>query len=166
MDFGPAQPELLPGARNAIETCLAIQPGERVALIADLSSKAVAASLAAALKERDAICEGFLLEDLAPRPLKRAPQQVLDALGRADAGILCMQPMTGELGARKDIVGVVERRHIRYAHMIGVTAEIMQQGMRADYNMVDRLSEKLLQRMHSARSLTVHRSRHVARRYI
>jgi aminopeptidase len=155
MEFGPAQPELLPGARNAIETCLAIQPGERVALIADLPSKAVAASLAAALKERDAVCEGFLLEDLAPRPLKRAPQQVLDALGRADAGILCMQPMTGELGARKDIVGVVERRHIRYAHMIGVTPEIMQQGMRADYNMVDRLSEKLLQRMHSARSLTV-----------
>jgi aminopeptidase len=155
MDFGTAQAELLPGARNAIETCLAIQPGERVALIADLPSKAVAASLAAALKERDAICEGFLLEDLAPRPLKRAPQQVLDALGRADAGILCMQPMTGELGARKDIVGVVERRHIRYAHMIGVTPEIMQQGMRADYNMVDRLSEKLLQRMHSARSLTV-----------
>lgn len=72
MDFGPAQPELLPGARNAIETCLAIQPGECVALIADLPSKAVAASLAAALKERDAICEGFLLEDLAPRPLKRA----------------------------------------------------------------------------------------------
>ena len=66
-----------------------------------------------------------------------------------------MQPRTGELGARKDIVGVVERRHIRYAHMIGVTPEIMQQGMRADYNMVDRLSEKLLKRMHSARSLTV-----------
>ena len=66
-----------------------------------------------------------------------------------------MQPQEGELGARKDIVGVVERRHIRYAHMVGVTPEIMQQGMRADYNMVDRLSEKLLQRMHSARSLTV-----------
>src|SRR5271156_6552066 len=92
MEFGPAQPELLPGARNAIEICLAIQPGERVALIADLPSTAVTASLAAALKERDAICEGFLLEDLAPRPLKRGPQEVLDALGRADAGILCMQP--------------------------------------------------------------------------
>jgi aminopeptidase len=155
MNFGPVQPELLPGARNAIDTCLAILPGERVALVADIPSKAVAASLAEALKERAAICEGFLLEDLSPRPLGRAPQQVLDALGRADAGILCMQPMTGELGARKDIVGVVERRHIRYAHMIGVTPEIMQQGMRADYTMVDRLSEKLLQRMHSARSLTV-----------
>src|ERR1700688_5270914 len=105
MNIETLNPALLPGARNAIETCLAIQPGERVALIADLPSKPVAASLAAALKERDAICEGFLLEDLAPRPLKRAPQQVLDGLGRGGAGILCMQPMTGELGARKDIVG-------------------------------------------------------------
>jgi leucyl aminopeptidase (aminopeptidase T) len=66
-----------------------------------------------------------------------------------------MNPMPGELGARKDIVGVVERRQIRYAHMVGVTPEIMQQGMRADYTLVDRLSEKLLDRMHKARSLTV-----------
>jgi aminopeptidase len=155
MDFGPVRPELLPGARNAVEICLSIQPHERVALIADRPSQAVAASLAEALIQRGAVCEGFLLEDLVARPLKRAPQQVLDALGRADAGILCMQPQEGELGARKDIVAVVERRHIRYAHMVGVTPEIMQQGMCADYTLVDRLSERLLQRMHSATSLTV-----------
>ncbi|HTV60853.1 MAG TPA: aminopeptidase [Verrucomicrobiae bacterium] len=155
MNFGPAIPELIPGARNAVETCLAIQPGERVTLIADRPSERVAASLAYALEQRDAICEGFLLESLAPRPLRGAPPPVLEALARADAGILCMQPLEGELGARKDIVGVVERRQIRYAHMVGVTPEIMQQGMRADYRLVDRLSERLLQRMHSARSLTV-----------
>ena len=40
MNFGPVQPELLPGARNAIDTCLAILPDERVALIADVPSKA------------------------------------------------------------------------------------------------------------------------------
>jgi len=155
MNFGPANPELIPGARNAVETCLAIQPGERVALIADRPSEGVAASLAYALDQRSAICEGFLLESLATRPLHGAPEPVLEALDRADAGILCMQPLEGELGARKDIVGVVERRQIRYAHMVGVTPEIMQQGMRADYTLVDRLSERLLQRMHGARSLTV-----------
>jgi aminopeptidase len=155
MEFGVAQPELLAGARNAVETCLAIQPGERVALIADRQSASVAASLAAAIEQRGAVSDNFLLENLAPRPLGKAPKPVLDSLEHADAGILCMQPQPGELGARKDIVGVVERRQIRYAHMVGVTPEIMQQGMRADYTMVDRLSEKLLQRMHSARSLTV-----------
>jgi aminopeptidase len=150
-----APEELIPGARNAVETCLAIQPGERVTLISDRTSEEVAASLARAIETRGAACEEFLLEDLAPRPLVRAPKPVLDSLERADAGILCMNPMPGELGARKDIVGVVERRQIRYAHMVGVTPEIMQQGMRADYTLVDRLSEKLLDRMHKARSLTV-----------
>ena len=53
------------------------------------------------------------------------------------------------------IVRVVERRQIRYAHMVGVTPEIMQQGMRADYRLVDQLSEKLRARMLGAETLTV-----------
>jgi aminopeptidase len=111
--------------------------------------------LAYAVEKQGANAESFLLEALSPRPLHSAPKPILDSLERADAGILCMQPLEGELAARKDIVGVVERRQIRYAHMVGVTPEIMQQGMRADYAMVDRLSERLLQRMRTAGSLTV-----------
>jgi len=80
---------------------------------------------------------------------------VLDALETADVGILCMNPQPGELAARMAIVKVVERRQIRYAHMVGVTPEIMQQGMRADYRMVDRLSDKLRERMLRAETLTV-----------
>ena len=54
MVFGPPSPDLLPGARNAVGTCLAIRAGERVALIADQASAAVAASLEAALGEHEA----------------------------------------------------------------------------------------------------------------
>ena len=39
--------------------------------------------------------------------------------------------------------------------MVGVTPEIMRQGMRADYRLVDRLSERLCERMRGARSLRV-----------
>jgi len=49
----------------------------------------------------------------------------------------------------------VERRRIRYAHMVGVTPEIMMQGMRADYRLVDRLSTRLCERMRTATSLRV-----------
>ena len=48
MKFGAPQPELMPGARNAVETCLGVRPGEHVALIADEASRAVAASRTAA----------------------------------------------------------------------------------------------------------------------
>jgi aminopeptidase len=155
MNFGPASVDLLPGAKNAVETCLSIKPGEKVALIADEPSRAVAASLAAALENLHAPCTSLLLEDFSPRPIKSAPAPVLNALETADVGILCMNPQPGELAARMAIVKVVERRQIRYAHMVGVTPEIMQQGMRADYRMVDRLSDKLRERMLRAETLTV-----------
>src|SRR6266404_2485129 len=155
MNFGPASPDLLPGAKNAVETCLAIKPGERVALIADVPSRAVAASLAAAVENVHALCTSLLLEDFGPRPIKAAPAAVLAALETADIGVLCMNPQPGELGARMAIVRVVERRQIRYAHMVGVTPEIMQQGIRADYKLVDRLSDSLRERMLRAEPLTV-----------
>jgi leucyl aminopeptidase (aminopeptidase T) len=53
------------------------------------------------------------------------------------------------------IVAAVERRLMRYAHMVGVTREIMMQGMRADYHLVDRLSTRLCERMRDASSLRV-----------
>ena len=153
--FGPAAAELEAGARNAVEVCLAIQPGERVALIADETSSQVAASLAAVLDAVGAPWEGVLIERVAARPLVAAPREVLDALEHADAGILCVQPQEGELGARMAIVSVVERRRIRYAHMVGVTSQIMRQGMRADYRLVDELSQRLCDRMPQATRLRV-----------
>jgi aminopeptidase len=153
--FGTFSPELAPGAHNAVEVCLAIANGERVALVADDASREVAASLAAALQDAGATADALLVEQLASRPLRSAPPQVLEAIERCDSGILCIQPQQGELGARMAIVGAVERRRIRYAHMVGVTPQIMVQGMRADYNLVDRLSAALCERMRTAATLRV-----------
>ena len=65
----------MPGAKNAVETCLAVKPGEHVALIADEASRSVAASLAAALADRHAACTGLLLEDFGPRPHEGRPRR-------------------------------------------------------------------------------------------
>jgi aminopeptidase len=158
MIFGASPAELMPGAKNAVETCLSVKPGEHVALIADEASRAVAASLAAALDGRSAPYTALLLESFGPRPMKLAPAPVLDALETADVGILCMTPQPGELGSRMAIVKIVERRQIRYAHMVGVTPQIMQQGMRSDYRLIDRLSDKLRERMLRAQTLRVQTS--------
>jgi len=155
MTFGSSQSDLLPGARNAVQTCLAVQPGERVALIADRATASVAAAISCALEERSASIQPFLLEDFGARPLGEAPAEILHELEIGDVGILCMQPQQGELGMRMSIVSVVEHRQIRYAHMVGVTPMIMRQGMRADYRLVDRLSDKLRNRMLHAQRLTV-----------
>lgn len=155
MFFGAVSEDLAPGARNAVEVCLAIQPGEQVALIADEASRDVAAAIEAALAERGADAHPLLIESVTPRPMRTAPREILEALEHADAGVLCVQPQEGELGARMAIVAVVERRRVRYAHMVGVTPRIMREGMRADYRQVDRLSQQLCERMEQATSLTV-----------
>ncbi len=155
MIFGTVSEDLLPGAHNAVDTCLAIRPGEHVALVADEASSAVGASLEQALKDAGAAARCLLIESVTRRPITAAPVEVLQAFDRVDAGILCVQPQEGELPARMAIVNVIERRRIRYAHMIGVTPQIMREGMRADYVQVDRLSTELCERMTHARSLTV-----------
>src|SRR5258708_19755647 len=104
MRFGSPQADLMPGARNAVETCLAVQPGEHVALIADEASSAVAASIAAALEERHAAFTGFLLEDFGPRPMRAAPEDVLTALETDDVGILSLHPHHAELSVRMPIL--------------------------------------------------------------
>src|SRR6266852_5313913 len=100
MNFGPASPDLLPGAKNAVETCLSIKPGEHVALIADEASRSVAASLAAAMENVRAACTGLLLEDFGPRPMRAAPAPVLDALDTADLGVTSLSPQPQHLGPR------------------------------------------------------------------
>ena len=124
-------------------------------MIADEASRPVAAALEQALAEVEADTRPLSIETFATRPMRTAPAEILDALGSADAGILCVQPREGELGARMAIVSVVERRRIRYAHMVGVTPRIMREGMRADYRQVDRLSQQLCERMDGARTLSV-----------
>ena len=155
MFFGDFPDELRQGATNAVQTCLGIKAGEHVALIADQASRDVAAAIEQALADQGAITSPILIESVSARPMTTAPAAILEALEQADAGILCVQPQEGELGSRMAIVAVVERRRIRYAHMVGVTSRIMQEGMRADYRQVDRLSQELCERMQHATSLTV-----------
>ena len=138
-----------------MNVCLSITRADHVALIADEASAEVAASLADALDAAGAFWEGVLVERVSGRPMREAPAEIIAALERADAGILCVQPREGELTARMQIVATVERRAIRYAHMIGVTPAIMRQGMRADYRLVDALSQRLCERMHDAAALRV-----------
>src|SRR3954468_2861966 len=80
MTFGPARPDLMPGADNAVGTCLAIQSGERVALVADEPSREVAASLEQALRDSGARIDAVLIEAVAQRPIRVAPPRVLEAL--------------------------------------------------------------------------------------
>lgn len=137
-------PALTPGARNAVRTCLRVQPDEKVTLITDLASSDIAAALAGQVKELGAPFHLWMLEDLAPRPLAEMPRLVLDDLETSRVSIFAVVAQANELPSRMQMTDVVNRRRIRHAHMVNITRQIMLEGMRADYDAVDRLSLKLL----------------------
>ena len=85
----------------------------------------------------------FVLEEYAPRPLLDMPHQVLDDMESSQVSIFAVQAQMNELKTRMQMTDVVNRRGMRHAHMVNITAEIMKKGMRADYKEVDRISQKV-----------------------
>jgi aminopeptidase len=145
-----APAEFAPGARNAIRTCLRVQPDELVSLITDRETAPIAHSLAAEVRSVGAPFELFVLEDFGPRPATAMPAVILDALARADVSIFAAQAQPGELPSRAEMCRVVEQRRIRHAHMVSITPRIMTEGMRADFRRVDELSGRVLERAQAA----------------
>ena len=146
--------DLAPGARNAIRTCLRVRPDELVSLITDRHTETIAASLADEVRAIGAPVEVYLLEDFGPRPTTAMPAAILDALARADVSIFAAQPQPGELPSRIEMCRIIERRQIRHAHMVSITPQIMAEGMRADYEAIDDLSLRVLDRARTARRIT------------
>jgi aminopeptidase len=146
--------ELVPGARNAVRTCLRIQPGEQVALITDRETAEIAASLAGEIREAGAMFEICIMEDYGVRPMLELPDAIRTALEHADVSIYAGQPKTGELAFRRAMTEVVDRRRIRHAHMVSISRQIMCEAMRADFNEVDALSQRLRDRAARARRIT------------
>jgi len=145
--------EFMPGARSAVFTCLRIQPDEKVTLITDRVTEPIAASIAAQLKERGCPFNAFILEDQAPRPLADMPASILEDMETSAVSIFAVQVQPNELHSRMQMTDVVNRRRMRHAHMVNITSEIMCDGMRADYDAVDRLSQQVLDRARRARRI-------------
>jgi leucyl aminopeptidase (aminopeptidase T) len=73
-------PELTPGARNAVNVCLRILPSEKVTVITDDATGEIAASLVRELEAVGAPYRAWILEELAPRPLTDLPREIVDDL--------------------------------------------------------------------------------------
>ena len=146
-------PELTPGARNAVNVCLRIQPSEKVTVITDEATREIAASLVHELEILGAPYRAWVLEELAPRPLSDLPREILDDLETSQVSIFAVQAQANELKSRMQMTDVVNRRKIRHAHMVNINHQIMLEGMRADFLKVDRISAKVVDTVRRAKQV-------------
>ena len=146
----PFDPEFTLGARNAANICLRIQPSERVCVITDEATLEIAAAIVAELEKLGAPYRAWVMEELADRPLKDLPREILEDLEQCQVSIFAVQVQRNELRSRIQMTDVVNRRKIRHAHMVNINRQIMVEGMRADFQRVDRLSQKVVEMVRKA----------------
>ncbi|HZM08899.1 MAG TPA: hypothetical protein VFC15_01680, partial [Candidatus Limnocylindrales bacterium] len=141
----PFDPELTPGAFNAVHTCLRIQPDEKVTVITDNACRDIAASIAQELVKVGSPFKAFVLEEIAERPLTGLPRDIADDMETSQVSIFAVNVQRNELKSRMEMTDIVNRRRMRHAHMVNINHEIMLEGMRADFNRVDALSKKVME---------------------
>jgi aminopeptidase len=144
-------PEYAVGARNAVRVCLRVQPEEKVCLITDEVTLEIAAALVAELEALGSPHRVWVLEDLAERPLKDLPPEIIEDLETSQVSIFAVWAQRDELRSRMQMTDVVNRKKIRHAHMVNINRQIMLEGMRADFHKVDRLSAKVVAMVRKAR---------------
>ena len=149
----PFDAELTPGAHNAVFSCLRIQPDEKVTLITDRACREIAAALARELDNLGVVYHAWILEELAPRPLADMPRAVLDDMETSQVSIFAVRAQANELRTRMQMTDVVNRRQMRHAHMVNIDRRIMLEGMRADFDEVDRISTQVWRMASAAREI-------------
>jgi aminopeptidase len=147
-------PELVPGASNAIDVCLRLKPQERITIITDTATREIAAALQTEVERVGSDYSLFVLEHHARRPLKFMPEIILDDLARSQVSIFAAQTQQDELPARTQMTKVVNNHKIRHGHMVNINRQIMLEGMRADFVKVDDLSERLVERARKTERIT------------
>jgi aminopeptidase len=143
-------PEFGPGARNAVGVCLRVRPEEKACVITDEATLEIAAAIVAELERLGSPHRVWVLEDLAERPLQDLPAEILADLETSQVSIFAVWAQKNELRSRMQMTEVVNRRKIRHAHMVNINRQIMLEGMRADFQKVDRLSAKVVEMVRKA----------------
>lgn len=144
------------GVKQAVENCLKVQPGETAIIITDKATMEIGLALERAIKKITTKTHFFVMEDFGERPIK-FPQAIEYAIKTADVSVYAAQGAKGELQTfRMQMLKAVEaNKKLRHAHMIGITPQIMKDGMCSDYQEIQRLSKLVYDKVKNANIIQV-----------
>jgi leucyl aminopeptidase (aminopeptidase T) len=145
------------GVKQAIQNCRKVKKGEEVVIITDRETLGIGSALrAAAEKITGKPTRFFLMEDFGARPIP-FPRAIEEALAAADVSIYAAQGAKGELATfRQPMIRTIEANpKLRHGHMIGITSEIMKDGMCSDYKEIQRISKLVYEKVKNARAIRV-----------
>ncbi len=144
------------GVKQAVENCLKVKAGESVVIITDAETVEIGTAIKAAIEEITAEVKIFVMEDCGERPIDY-PKDIDDAIKTADVSVYAAQGAEGELQTfRMKMLKAIEANpRLRHGHMIGITPEIMKDGMCSDYKEIQRVSRLVYEKVKNAGKIRV-----------
>lgn len=144
------------GVKQAVENCLRVKTDEKAVIITDRETIEIGSAFKTAIEKIAVETQIFLMEDFGERPIE-FPQAIEDAIRAADVSVYVAQGAKGELQTfRMPMLKAVEANvKLRHAHMIGITAEIMKDGMCSDYQEIQRVSRLVYDKVKDAHRIRV-----------
>jgi hypothetical protein len=145
------------GSENAVR-CMGVTSSDRVMIITDFEREPIAQRVAAAAMARHADVTVRFLEHYGERPLTAFPgalrQDIIDARPTVSFYIATARP--GEITFRLPLLPfLVQELGVRHGHMIGITEELVAEGMCADYDEVFSLTQQVYDLVRNARKIHV-----------
>ncbi len=144
---------LTEGAANAVKICMGVSDFDRVLIVTDRHTNQVTDAIhdiARSITKSRVL----VLEDYTSRPMKALPTEIIRSIPETTATFWITQLYEGELKSRTSFIDEA-LKYARHAHMPGVTKEIMEQGMCADYNSVYKATIKVYEIVKGAGSMHV-----------
>ena len=131
------------GARTAVEVCMSVKNGEHVLVLTDRETIEVGDAIReAAEKVSKGNVKLFVLEDYVERPAKELPKLILEMIPWANVTYYAAASKPGELSIRGPFIRTAIK-YARHGHMPGITKELMETGMCADYMRISDLTKKV-----------------------
>jgi len=144
------------GARNAVRICMRTTASDRVAVISDRRSSPIARLLVEEASNVGAVSESLQLESFGKRPIRALPEAMRSALlsFRPTVTFFTAASQPGEVAFRMGLIVFLTRDlHVRHGHMVGITPEIMREGMAVDYNLVAKVTRAVYERVRVAQRI-------------
>lgn len=150
------------GAWQAVNVCTKVSHDENVVVITDQERFRIGVALANEVKKAGAAVTVFRMEDFGERPADSSrslafPETIGAALDRAQVSFFAAGGRPGELQSfRQPMLDRIKRnKNLRHGHMIGITEQIMAEGMSLDYEKISALSHRVYDAVHKAHRIRV-----------
>ncbi len=146
------------GATIATQTCMNIQPADRVYIMSDEETWLIGEALNEEALATGAEVKLIKLEDFGARPFDGMPQGFMEMVFDFDptVTIYAAGAQKGELTFRMGFARQMFEKGIkfRHGHMVSITEELMREGMRADYQQIHDLTMRIHEIVKNAQTIS------------